>query len=790
MSYSSANRLRLENAAEDGSRRAKTAVGILDHFDRTLSAILIGNNLVNIAASSLGSVIVILLAGEQWTWVSTVVLTLLVIIFGETMPKIVAKQNANGIALRNAYAIRALSVILYPVIWLVVGLVHLITRPLHGDTGDGDPEEAASQELQSIIETAEDEDVLDEDRSELLRSALDFSDISASEAMTARVDMVAIDIDDDWDEIVRIINDSSYSRLPVYSGSVDNIIGFLYLNRFFKAMMDGRPDDLRAQLIPPCFVYKTTRLPDVLAKLRREQKHLAVVTDEFGGTLGVITMEDVLEELVGDIWDETDEVENEVVARPDGGYELDGAMTLSDGTKTSPSRSSPWTAAASSACSCSPTRPRTRTNNAIWSEHPACAIFARAGFLLSCVRHLVPEVGKFAQTAQDVAVCIRNPLVCESFCTGTSIKFHFSLEICMNCRYNERILNLFKRKISKRREPTMKFNKIVALALALVMVFALCACGGGTDTKNPDDSGSTAKVDTNTVSVGAVVIARDDVPTDEIYAFVSTIFENLDAITAQHAKGAELSIEAAASVKGVPYHPGAAKYFEEKGVKVDAVKEGAGNGTASALSFGTGGESGTYYAFGGVLASFVSGKSDCKVTALTSGGSQANVEDLTNGNVQLAFVQSDVMNYAYNGQRLFDSPVTGFSVVAQLYQEQVQIVTTNPDIKTVADLAGKKVSIGAAGSGVYFNAIDVLNAYDLKESDISAVYQSFGDSAESLKDGKIDAAFIVAGAPTTAITDLATAGSVYLVSLDDSHVQSLLAASPYYTAATIKAGTY
>ena len=334
----------------------------------------------------------------------------------------------------------------------------------------------------------------------------------------------------------------------------------------------------------------------------------------------------------------------------------------------------------------------------------------------------------------------------------------------------------------------MKFNKIVALALALVMVFALCACGGNTNKK--DDSGSTAKVDTSTVSVGAVVIARDDVPTDQIYAFVSTIFNNLDAIAAQHGKGAELNLEAAASVKGVPYHPGAAKYFEEKGLKVDAVKDGAGTGTAAALSFGTGGDTGTYYGFGSVLANYVSTNSDCKVTALTSGGSQANVEDLTNGNVQIAFVQSDVMNYAYNGQRLFESPVTGFSVVAQLYQEQVQIVTTNPDIKTVADLAGKKVSIGAAGSGVYINAIDVLNAYDLKESDISAVYQSFGDSAESLKDGKIDAAFIVAGAPTTAITDLATAGNVYLVSLDDSHVQSLLSASPYYTAATIKAGTY
>ena len=336
----------------------------------------------------------------------------------------------------------------------------------------------------------------------------------------------------------------------------------------------------------------------------------------------------------------------------------------------------------------------------------------------------------------------------------------------------------------------MKFNKIVALALALVMVFALCACGGGnTDTKT-DDTGSASKVDTNTVSVGAIVIARDDVPTDEIYAFVSTIFDNLDAITAQHAKGAELSIEAAASVKGVPYHPGAAKYFEEKGFKVDAVKEGAGNGTASALSFGTGGESGTYYAFGGVLASFVSGKSDCKVTALTSGGSQANVEDLTNGNVQLAFVQSDVMNYAYNGQRLFDSPVTGFSVVAQLYQEQVQIVTCDPDIKSVADLEGKTVSIGASGSGVYYNALDILAAYDLTEDDINAQYQDFGASADALQDGKIDAAFVVAGAPTVAITTLATAKDTYLVGLDDEHIAKLQESSPYYEEYIIPEGTY
>ena len=330
MSYSSANRLRLENAAEDGDRRAKTAVGILDHFDRTLSAILIGNNLVNIAASSLGSVIVILLAGEQWTWVSTVVLTLLVIIFGETMPKIVAKQNANGIALRNAYVIRALSIVLYPVIWLVVGLVHLITRPLRGDTGDGDPEEAASQELQSIIETAEDEDVLDEDRSELLRSALDFSEIAVMDVMTARVDVEALDIDDDWRELLLSGEDLPYSRIPVYEDSIDNVIGVLYLNRFYKALLDDPDADIRSNLMKPLYIYKTVKLPDVLAQLRKNQQHLAVVTDEYGGTLGIVTLEDVLEELVGDIWDETDEVEDEIVERPDGMYEIDGDLPIGD----------------------------------------------------------------------------------------------------------------------------------------------------------------------------------------------------------------------------------------------------------------------------------------------------------------------------------------------------------------------------------------------------------------------------------------------------------------------------
>lgn len=347
----------------------------------------------------------------------------------------------------------------------------------------------------------------------------------------------------------------------------------------------------------------------------------------------------------------------------------------------------------------------------------------------------------------------------------------------------------------------MKKKVLSLLMAALMMGSILTGCGGngGTpsdnngDANNNSDANGASNVnatDTDTVAVGAVVIARDDTSEDDIYNFVSTIFENTSEITQQHAKGGELDLTFAASVTSVPYHPGAAKYFQEKGIDVAAVKEGAGTGDSKALTFGTGGESGTYYAFGGVLSSYVSNNSNTSVTAVTSDGSKANVEDLADGTIQLGFVQSDVMSYAYNGERLFDSQVDSFSVVAALYMEQVQIVTTNPDIKSVADLAGKKVSIGAAGSGVYFNAIDVLSAYNLTENDISAVYQNFGDSADSLKDSKIDAAFIVAGAPTTAVVDLSTAGDVYLVSLDKEHVDSLLAESPFYNAYTIPAGTY
>ncbi len=211
------------------------------------------------------------------------------------------------------------------------------------------------------------------------------------------------------------------------------------------------------------------------------------------------------------------------------------------------------------------------------------------------------------------------------------------------------------------------------------------------------------------------------------------------------------------------------------------------------LTFTTGSTAGTYYAFGGVLAQYISDHSDVKITAVAGEGSAANIDMLDMHYAQLGFVQSDVAYYAANGIRFEQyegAPITSFTALAALYNETVQLVTCNPDIKSMDDLRGKNVSIGAAGSGVYFNAMDFLAAYDMTEADINPQYLNFGDSAEALRDGKIDAAFVVAGAPTTAVVDLCATKSAYLVSLDDEHVAKLKELNGAYTECTIPAGTY
>ena len=318
---------------------------IVENFDQALSAILIGNNLVNIAASSMSSVLVIIVmtaAGlnpDNYGWLSTLVITILVIIFGETMPKISAKRNATKIAMRNAPFVNFLMIVFKPIIWIVVKTIALITKPLKGEQ-DANQEESV-EELQSIIETAEDEGIIDEDDSNLMQAAIDFADKSAMDVMTARVDVCAIDIEDSWKDIKATIDSSIYSRIPVYEGTIDNVIGILHLNKLFKTLAnieeqgkaideEEAPIDIRTLLMPPCYVYKTMKLPKVLNQLKGAKQHLAIVTDEYSGTLGVVSMEDVLEQIVGEIYDETDVVEPELVKHNDTEFEVDGGMPVAD----------------------------------------------------------------------------------------------------------------------------------------------------------------------------------------------------------------------------------------------------------------------------------------------------------------------------------------------------------------------------------------------------------------------------------------------------------------------------
>ena len=330
MALSSVNTVRLENEAKSGSRKAARALKLTERFDDTLSAILVGNNLANTAASALTAVLIILLTGsDRLNGLGTLVVTVLVIIFGETIPKIACKKNANRVSLSVSGTIRFLTGLFFPLNFVVVGLVNQITKGIPQEGEESDQEEA-QEELQSIIETAEDEGVLDSDRSELLSAAIDFSDISAEDVMTSRVDMEALNVDDSMEEIVDAVLRSTHSRMPVYEDSVDNVIGVIHLNHLLKALAVEENPDIRKLLLPTCFVYRTMKLPACMDAMKASRQHLAVVTDEYSGTLGVITMEDILEEIVGDIWDETDTVEEEVVQTGEGDFTVDGDMNIDD----------------------------------------------------------------------------------------------------------------------------------------------------------------------------------------------------------------------------------------------------------------------------------------------------------------------------------------------------------------------------------------------------------------------------------------------------------------------------
>ena len=333
IAFNSANKMRLRKASECGSCTAKIAYCICDKFTTSLSAILIGNNLANIAVSTCTTLIVMNLFKNDValaSTIATILVTVVILIFGEIIPKILSKQNADTVVRIIAIPTRILTVILSPFVFIVMAILFVL-RKIWGSDHKNDEPTVTEEELVSIIDTVEEEGVINEEQGELLQSTLDFSDTTIEKIMTPRIDVTAINIDDEDEKIAALLSDTTqYSRLPVYEDSIDNIVGVLSLTRYYKATLDEANPDIRSMLLKPCKLHKTMKLPAALTKLREAKMHLAIVIDEYGGTLGVVTMEDILEELVGDIWDDTDVIITECLATGENTYEVIGDMNIDD----------------------------------------------------------------------------------------------------------------------------------------------------------------------------------------------------------------------------------------------------------------------------------------------------------------------------------------------------------------------------------------------------------------------------------------------------------------------------
>ncbi|MBO5210618.1 MAG: HlyC/CorC family transporter [Clostridia bacterium] len=329
IAFSSANLIRLKNyKSGNGSIGHITAMKILESYDDYLSTVLIGNNIANMAISAIATIIVVDLWGEDYTWVSTIVMTLLVLTFGEIIPKVLAKQMPEGYCVFAALPIYILSLVLKPLNIVVTGFVNLVSKLWQ--SGVSDSEAVSEDDFENIIDIVEDEGVLDEEQCDLLQNALDFDEVLAYEIITHRVDLEALDIRDPYEVNIKKCCETTFSRLPVFEDNADNIIGVLHLNHFYKKFVEGKKVNIRELLIPAVTVHKTMPLPDVLDKMRENKRHMVVVLDEYGGTMGIVTMEDVMEQLVGEIWDENDEIEREFVEVDENKYEADGDMRVYD----------------------------------------------------------------------------------------------------------------------------------------------------------------------------------------------------------------------------------------------------------------------------------------------------------------------------------------------------------------------------------------------------------------------------------------------------------------------------
>ena len=327
--YSSANIVRLTNYAENGKKSAAKAIKVHQKFDDTLSSILIGNNIVNIAMATIGAYIAaqLILDDTVSGIVSTAVVTLIVLIFGEIMPKSFAKRHAEGLAMKTAYILSFLNILLFPLNFLFNGLGRLISKSKKEEAAPSVTED----ELETIVDNMADEGVIEENDSDLIINALKLSDKIVDDIMIPRIDMVAIDVDESIDSIKKIFFENQYSRVPVYRDDKDKILGILYERDFFTCLLENKKFKIIDILRPVKYVNKKMPVDDLIRELQKEKVHMAIVSGKFGETAGLVTMEDALEELVGEIYDEHDDVEKDLCVKlTDNEYILDAKIDMKE----------------------------------------------------------------------------------------------------------------------------------------------------------------------------------------------------------------------------------------------------------------------------------------------------------------------------------------------------------------------------------------------------------------------------------------------------------------------------
>lgn len=325
--FSSVNKIRIKSYASDGNKKAKKALKIIDNFDKALTAILIGNNIVNILSASLATVMFTEYFGAGSVGMATLVMTVVVLIFGEILPKSLATENAEKMSLFMAPVLSAFMTILKPIIFLISKLKNGVVR-LFG-TNKEEPF-VTEEELKYIIDEIEDEGVLEEQESDLVRSALEFDEITINEILIPRVNVAAIDIDSDFEHIKQEFLDTQYSRFPIYKDSIDNIIGILHQSDFFGVYFSGNENNLKSILKKPIYIPEYQKISVTLNLMQKQKVHMAVVIDEYGGTKGIVTLEDIIEELVGEIYDESDEEDTSFIQLSANSYEVSADLSIND----------------------------------------------------------------------------------------------------------------------------------------------------------------------------------------------------------------------------------------------------------------------------------------------------------------------------------------------------------------------------------------------------------------------------------------------------------------------------